>query len=89
MNQNNTQTTVADRSTEFLPVEDSKETSSAAGLLTAAYIVMWMTVFVFVWLTSRRLGGMQSRLDDLEAALKKADRLEGASENQTSASSAS
>jgi hypothetical protein len=65
--------TVSDRSTEFVPVKGSEETSSAAGLLTAAYILMWGAVFAFIWLTSRRLGSMQVQVDELDAALKKAD----------------
>ncbi len=68
-----TQTTTADRSTEFVAVQGGEETSSAAGLLTAAYIMMWMLVFAFVWLTSRKLQGVQSRLSELESALKRAD----------------
>lgn len=66
--------TVADRSTEFVAVTGGEETSSAAGLLTAAYICMWLLIFTFVFLTARRVKGLQSRLDDLEAALDKADK---------------
>jgi CcmD family protein len=66
--------TVADRSTEFVAVSGGEETSSAAGLLTAAYICMWLVIFAFVFLTSRRLKGIQGRLEDLEAALDKADK---------------
>lgn len=66
-------TTVADRSTEFVPVQGAEETSSAAGLLTAAYILMWGAVFAFIWLTSRRLASMHGKVDELDRALKKAD----------------
>jgi CcmD family protein len=65
--------TVADRSTEFVAVQGGEETSNASGLLTAAYVIMWLTVFAFVFFTSRRLGRMKRRVDDLETALRKAD----------------
>jgi len=73
MNENNTEQTVSDRSTEFVAVEGGQETASAGGLLVTAYIIMWVAVFVFVWMTRKRLGGISSRLTDLEVALKKAD----------------
>ncbi len=73
MNDTTAQATVADRSQEFVPVEGSQETSSAGGLLVAAYIVMWVLVFGFIWLTSRRLRGMTGRIEVLETALRQAD----------------
>jgi len=73
MNQTDTEMTVQDRSTEFQAVEGGGESSSAAGLLTAAYISMWLAVFVFVWLTARRLKSLDGRMTELDAALKKAD----------------
>jgi CcmD family protein len=73
MNQEQESATVADRSTEFVAVEGGQDTSSAGGLLTAAYVVMWLAIFGFVWLTSRRLSQMQRRVEELEGALKKAD----------------
>lgn len=65
--------TVADRSAEFQPVQGGTESSSAGGLLTAAYILMWLAVFVFVWLTAKRVKTLDQRLNDLDVALKKAD----------------
>lgn len=73
MKQTETEMTVQDRSTEFQAVEGGGESSSAAGLLTAAYILMWLAVFVFVWLTARRLKSLDVRMTELDAALKKAD----------------
>ncbi len=73
MNDTTAQATVADRSQEFVPVEGSQETSSAGGLLVAAYALMWVLVFGFIWLTSRRLRGMTSRIEELETALRQAD----------------
>jgi CcmD family protein len=65
--------TVEDRSTEFQPVQGGGETSSAGGLLTAAYVLMWLAVFGFVWLTAKRVKSLDQRLNELDAALKKAD----------------
>lgn len=58
---------------EFVAVEGGAETTSAGGLLLAAYILMWLFVFVFVWLSSRRLQSLKKRLNVVEQALKKAD----------------
>lgn len=77
MNDSTTQATVADRSQEFVPVEGSQETASAGGLLVAAYVLMWLAVFVFIWLSGKRLKNMSSRITDLETALKKADQAAG------------
>ncbi len=73
MKQTNAELTVQDRSTEFQAVEGGGESSSAGGLLTSAYILMWLVVFVFVWLTARRLKSLDARVDELDHALKKAD----------------
>lgn len=73
MNDTKAQVTVADRSQEFVPVEGSQETSSAAGLLVAAYALMWLLVFAFIWLTSKRLKNMSGRIEELESALRQAD----------------
>ncbi len=60
---------VADRSTEFVAVQGGGETSSAAGLLTAAYILMWLFVFAMIWLTQKKLAGFSARLDLVEKGL--------------------
>ena len=65
------QMTVQDRSTEFVPVQGGGETTSAAGLLVAAYIMMWLCVFVFVWLTAVRLRTLGARVAELEGALSR------------------
>lgn len=65
--------TVADRSEEFVAIQGGQETSSAEGLLTAAYILMWVAVFGFIWLSSRRLQNLGSRVEELEGVLKKLD----------------
>lgn len=73
MDQTKTEKTVADRSAEFQPVTGGAESSSAGGLLTAAYVLMWLAVFVFVWLTAKRQKALEKRLSDLDLALRKAD----------------
>jgi CcmD family protein len=62
---------VQDRSTEFVAVQGGSETSSASGLLVAAYVIMWALVFGFVWLTARRQRALDARLSDLEAAVNR------------------
>lgn len=71
-----TQTAQPDRSTEFVPVEGGSETTSAEALLVIAYAAMWVAVFLFVWLTSRRQRHIDARLAEVESALR---RLEGPS----------
>lgn len=73
MAQTKSEMTVQDRSTEFEPVQGGTESSSAGALLTSAYILMWLAVFVFVWLTAKRLKSLEQRVSELDAALKKAD----------------
>ena len=65
-----TQPTIQDRSSEFVPVEGGADATSAEGLLVAAYAAMWIAVFLFVWLTSRRQRNLDARLGDVEAALR-------------------
>ncbi len=57
------------RSTEFHAVEGGGETTSAAGLLVAAYVLMWALVLGFLWLSWRRQGQVESRISELEKAL--------------------
>ncbi len=65
------ETTVGDRSTEFVAVEGGQETTSAGGLLVAAYTIMWALVFLFVWFSWRRQRTLDARLDEIEAALRR------------------
>jgi len=60
-----------ERSAEFVPVTGGGEGSSAAGLLLAAYILMWACVFGLVWLSLKRLRGLDTRLLQLEQQLDK------------------
>ena len=67
-----TPTTPDNRSQEFVPVTGGpSETSSAEGLLFAAYVMMWAILMGFLLLTFRRQASVQRRLDELERSLSK------------------
>ncbi len=57
------------RSTEFVAVQGGGETTSAASLLIAAYVVMWAMVLGFVLLSWRRQGRVETRITELEKAI--------------------
>lgn len=59
----------ADRSTEFVPVQGGSDSTSAGGLLVAAYVVMWALVVGFVVQGWRRQVKIDARIGDLERAL--------------------
>jgi len=64
--------TAEDRSQEFKAVSGSStETSSAEGLLIAAYVMMWAILMGFLFITFRRQAAVDKRLSDLERALPK------------------
>lgn len=69
--------TVEDRSTQFVPVEGGQQTTSAEALLITAYVLMWLAVFIFVWLTARRQKALHERLDHIERALAQHDQQAG------------
>jgi len=65
-------TTLADpnsRSTEFVAVQGGGETTSAASLLIAAYLLMWGLLFAFVFLSWRRQARVETRIAELEKAI--------------------
>jgi hypothetical protein len=64
-------TTPEDRSAEFVPVTGGAESTSAAGLLLAAYILMWACVFGLIWLSLKKLRGLDTRMQQLEKQLDK------------------
>lgn len=69
-----TPTTPESRSTEFVPVTGGPtETSSAEGLLIAAYVLMWAILMGFLFLTFKRQAAVDRRLGELERALPKRD----------------
>jgi hypothetical protein len=57
------------RSTEFVAVQGGGETTSAASLLIAAYVVMWGLLFAFVLLSWRRQARVEGRIAELEKAV--------------------
>jgi CcmD family protein len=65
-------TTLSDpssRSTEFVAVQGGGETTSAASLLIAAYMVMWAVLLGFVFFSWRRQGRVETRISELEKAI--------------------
>jgi CcmD family protein len=69
--QQETVKTPEDRSTEFVPVQGGNESTSAEGLLVAAYLIMWAALVSFVFLTWRKQGALEKRIERLDDALKK------------------
>ena len=57
------------RSTEFVAVQGGGETTSAASLLIAAYVLMWVLLLGFVLLSWRRQGRVETRISELEKAI--------------------
>jgi hypothetical protein len=57
------------RATEFQPVGSGAETTSAASLLVAAYLLMWAILVGFLFLSWRRQGHVENRIAELEKAL--------------------
>jgi CcmD family protein len=60
-----------DRSTQFVPVRGGNESTSAEGLLVAAYLIMWAALVTFIFLTWRKQGTLEKRIERLDDALKK------------------
>jgi CcmD family protein len=64
--------TVESRSQEFRPVSGgSTDTSSAGALLITAYVLMWVILMAFLFMTFRRQAAVDKRLGELERALPK------------------
>ena len=73
MSQSNSASTpavAADRATEFVATTGGEESSSAEGLLVAAYLIMWLLVLLFVWTTWKRQTKLDARVQELEKALQ-------------------
>jgi len=64
--------TPTSRSTEFVAVEGSPETTSAELLLVIAYVVMWALLLGFLGLGWRRQKRLETRLSELERTVGKA-----------------
>ncbi len=67
------QPTVAERSTEFVPVTGGAETTSAEVLVVSAYVLMWALLLAFVALGWRRQHQLSQRITELERSLQKLD----------------
>jgi hypothetical protein len=60
----------ADRSSEFVAVSGAEEeTTSATTMLVSAYIIFWLLLLGFVWMTWRRQQRLAERLRIIEARL--------------------
>jgi hypothetical protein len=70
-----TSMTVQDgRAADFRPVVTGAETTSGEGLLVAAYIVLWMILFFWLYRVWTRQNAMGKRLSDLDAAIDRANK---------------
>jgi CcmD family protein len=58
--------TPEERSTEFVAVQGGNEGTSAESLLVAAYLVMWAALITFIFVTWRRQGALEKRLEKLD-----------------------
>ena len=60
----------SDRSTQFVPVGDGAgETSDAATLLVAAYVLMWLCTVFFILHTWRKTRSVEARMAELQKAI--------------------
>ena len=60
-----------DRATEFRPAPTT-EMQSGEKLLVEAYAAIWLIVFVLVFMSMRRLRGIDDRIAELEASMARA-----------------
>ena len=63
--------TPEDRSTEFVAVQGGNESTSAEALLVTAYLVMWAALIAFVFLTWRKQGALEKRIEKLDDDLRR------------------
>jgi uncharacterized protein HemX len=61
------------RSTSFQPVTGEAEHYSGEGLLVSAYALIWVILLAWVGLVWRKQSALDTRLDDLEREIEKAD----------------
>jgi|GEM_PF-601786 len=59
----------AQRGTEFRPVDAGDTVASGETLLIEAYAVLWVILFVFLFVSWRRQGRIDARIDELERSL--------------------
>lgn len=61
-----------DRATAFVPTEGGSEVRSGETLLVEAYVVLWLILMGWLYLTWRRQSTLSAQLDDLEKTIEKA-----------------
>lgn len=62
----------SERSTQFVPVEGgAPETTSAATMMVAAYVLMWLCTAFFILQTWRKTRNVENRIDELQKAIAK------------------
>jgi hypothetical protein len=59
-----------ERSTEFVAVQGGNDGASAESLLVAAYLLMWAALLVFVFVTWRKQGVLEKRVEKLDRDLR-------------------
>ncbi len=60
------------RAAQFVPVSGPElENTSASTMLVTAYVLFWLLLLVFVWLTWRRQQRLSLRLGQLESEITK------------------
>jgi CcmD family protein len=57
------------RGTEFRSVEGGTESMDGNTLMVEAYAALWLILFGFIFVSWRRQGRMDARIDELERAL--------------------
>jgi len=73
MRQDTLQGTPEERAMGFEPVAGGGDTTSAGVMLVAAYLVFWVLLVGFIWLSWRKLGKMEARVAGLERMLGPTD----------------
>ena len=62
--------TPEERSTEFVAVQGGNDGTSAESLLVAAYLLMWAALLVFVFVTWRKQGVLEKRVEKLDREVR-------------------
>lgn len=60
-----------DRSTEFVAVQGGNDGTSAETLLVTAYLVMWAALLAFIFMTWKKQGALEKRVEKLDEAMRK------------------
>ncbi len=58
-------------SSEFVAVEGGGDSGNAGTFLVAAYILMWLLLMLFVWMTFKKQRALRERISLLESAVAK------------------